>query len=408
MADAAQALEKLRRTSYARSAWSDAHASLTQADELAGLGAADLELLATAPYMLGRDDDTTPSSSAPITPTSTTGGPLRAARCAFWVAHQPPPAGDTGPAMVGWAAPSASSTATWPTTASSAATCCCPVMFRHEAEGDSRRRPRPPARPRLGRAVRRARPDALALARRRGTLVMLGRVAKGLALLDEAMVAVPAGELLADRHRPRLLRRDPACQAGLRARRAREWTAALSPGASSSPTWSPSPVPAWRIAPRSCSSAVPGLRRSNEARRATLRLGSEGRLEAAVGMAVLPAGRGPPAARRSSPPPSMPTARRATTAASPSPASRCCGSRTGRRHPAAVARDPAARSARPPIRPARCTPAARARRDRARRRRARRGARAARELAGSRTRRGRGMLARAGRVRGRCGRARRR
>ena len=45
------------RESYARRAWRDAYASLSGADQAASLEAADLELLATSAYMLGRDDD---------------------------------------------------------------------------------------------------------------------------------------------------------------------------------------------------------------------------------------------------------------------------------------------------------------------------------------------------------------
>ena len=44
------------RGSYARRAWTDAHEALG-ADRAASLGAADLELLATSAYMLGRDDE---------------------------------------------------------------------------------------------------------------------------------------------------------------------------------------------------------------------------------------------------------------------------------------------------------------------------------------------------------------
>jgi len=45
---------ELGREHYARSAWSDAHAALSVADGQAPLAAADLELLATAAYMIGR------------------------------------------------------------------------------------------------------------------------------------------------------------------------------------------------------------------------------------------------------------------------------------------------------------------------------------------------------------------
>ena len=50
------ALEQGRAHS-AHGAWRDAHAALTSADAEDPLGAADLELLATAAYMLGRDDE---------------------------------------------------------------------------------------------------------------------------------------------------------------------------------------------------------------------------------------------------------------------------------------------------------------------------------------------------------------
>ena len=45
------------RDAYARSAWQEAHDALTEADRTASLSADDLELLAHAAYMLGRDDD---------------------------------------------------------------------------------------------------------------------------------------------------------------------------------------------------------------------------------------------------------------------------------------------------------------------------------------------------------------
>jgi hypothetical protein len=45
------------RVAYAKGAWSDAFESLSGADRAAPLDAGDLELLARAAYMLGRDDD---------------------------------------------------------------------------------------------------------------------------------------------------------------------------------------------------------------------------------------------------------------------------------------------------------------------------------------------------------------
>jgi hypothetical protein len=45
------------RQSYTKSAWAAAFESLSSADRAAPLDADDLELLARAAYMLGRDDD---------------------------------------------------------------------------------------------------------------------------------------------------------------------------------------------------------------------------------------------------------------------------------------------------------------------------------------------------------------
>src|SRR5215211_9379054 len=53
--DAADELNRGRQ-SYARRAWMDAYKSLSHADQVAPLGAEDLELLATSAYMLGRND----------------------------------------------------------------------------------------------------------------------------------------------------------------------------------------------------------------------------------------------------------------------------------------------------------------------------------------------------------------
>ena len=55
-ASATSALES-GRLSHEQHAWAEAHEQLTRADEEEPLGADDLELLATAAYMLGRDEE---------------------------------------------------------------------------------------------------------------------------------------------------------------------------------------------------------------------------------------------------------------------------------------------------------------------------------------------------------------
>ena len=92
-----------------------------------------------------------------------------------------------------------------------------PLMFRHEAAGDLE-------------AAAAVAADAAAIGERFGDrdlfalaahaqghfLVKQGRSAEGLALLDEAMLAVTRGRAVADRQRHRLLRRDPRLPGGLR------------------------------------------------------------------------------------------------------------------------------------------------------------------------------------------------
>ena len=172
---------------------------------------------------------------------------------------------------------------------------------------------------------------------------------------------------LADRQRARLLRRDhraarPPTSRAARASGRRRWRA----GASASRTWSRSAAAATCTGPRSCSSRAPGRTRSR--RRAAPRAAPRWAITArALGGGGLHAGRGAPPARRARRRPRRPTARRAGTGASRSPAWRCCAWRRAtstRRSPRS-----AACSARRPTPADRAAAAARLRRDHARRRR---------------------------------------
>ena len=83
--DAIDELER-GRESYARRAWLDAYTSLSRADQASPLGAEDLELLATASYMLGRDDEYLSAlERAHHAYLYSSGEAIRAVRCAFWV-----------------------------------------------------------------------------------------------------------------------------------------------------------------------------------------------------------------------------------------------------------------------------------------------------------------------------------
>jgi len=66
--------------------WSDAHRSLAEADSRTGLGPEDLERLATAAYMLGRDGEYGAAMERAHHAYLEGEPPLRAARCAAWLA----------------------------------------------------------------------------------------------------------------------------------------------------------------------------------------------------------------------------------------------------------------------------------------------------------------------------------
>src|SRR6478672_10938175 len=87
MGEAGGALER-GRDAYATRAWSDAYALLRSADELEALAPPDLGLLATAAYMVGRDEDWIAAHE-------------RAARSAFWIGMSLALRGELGPAE-GW------------------------------------------------------------------------------------------------------------------------------------------------------------------------------------------------------------------------------------------------------------------------------------------------------------------
>lgn len=112
------------RESYGRLAWSDAYAQFAAADQESSLEPADLELLATAAYLLGRDDDSAEIWARAYHELLRRGDPARAAWCAGWLAagllvresrHAPAP-GSPGRAGC-WTTASG--------TASSRGICCC-------------------------------------------------------------------------------------------------------------------------------------------------------------------------------------------------------------------------------------------------------------------------------------------
>ena len=73
------------RESYDQQAWADAYAQLTAADQVATLESEDLERLAIAAYLIGRDADTDNLLERAYQVALGRSDVERAARCAFWL-----------------------------------------------------------------------------------------------------------------------------------------------------------------------------------------------------------------------------------------------------------------------------------------------------------------------------------
>jgi len=215
------------RASHAARAWGASYRALEEADEASPLDAADLELLATAAYMLGRDDEWMVVLGRAHQRHAEAGNRRRAAYCAGWIGVNHMLRGEMGPAS-GWLG-RAQHLLEEEGDCVERGYALIPDVFRNEATGN-------------WAAAAASAGDAAAIGRRFGDndlyalathaqgqmLAAGGSVAEGLALLDESMVVlttssvspivaglVYCGVIL-------------ACQEVYEVRRAREWTAALS------------------------------------------------------------------------------------------------------------------------------------------------------------------------------------
>lgn len=216
------------RALTARGAWLDAHAALSSADLAGQLATADLERLATAAYMLGRLEEYVATLERAHREYLAAAAPRPATRCAFWIGMQLLLAGETGRGT-GWIGRAQR------LVEGEAETCVehgylrLPAAFRCQIEGDYAAGASV-AGEAAAIAERFGDRDLLALALhgQGGMLVRSGDVPQGLALLDEAMVAVTSDEvspLVAGIVYCGVIL---ACRAAHEPRRAREWTAALT------------------------------------------------------------------------------------------------------------------------------------------------------------------------------------
>jgi DNA-binding NarL/FixJ family response regulator len=219
---------ELGRAAYARRAWREAHEHLAQADGAEPLATDDLELLATTAFMLGRDDEYLSLLERAHHSHLEAGETLLAIRNAVWIGLTLFIRGEVGPGG-GWIGRAQRLLDREPGDSVERGYLLMPLAFQHEASGDFE----------SGAAVA---AEAAAIAERFGDadgfalathgqgamLIKAGRVQEGLALLDEAMVAVTARELSPIATGIVYCGVILACQEVYEVGRAREWTTALT------------------------------------------------------------------------------------------------------------------------------------------------------------------------------------
>jgi hypothetical protein len=178
--------------------------------------------------MLGRDDEYVNALERAHHVYLEGGEPLRAVRCAFWIGINLILRGEMGRAS-GWVGRARRLVEREGRDCVEQGYLLLPLMFEHQAAGDHE-------------AAIAAAADAAAIGERFGDadlfalaahdrgilLIRQGRVVEGLGLLDEAMVALTAGELSPIVNGFVYCGVITGCQAAYEPRRAQEWTAALT------------------------------------------------------------------------------------------------------------------------------------------------------------------------------------
>ena len=223
------------RASYARRIWTDTYAALADADRLASLEPQDLEYLATAAYLIGKHAESAAAWAHAHQGYLNRHEQARAARCAFWLAyglfeHSERARGGA------WIERGKHVLEEWGQDCVERGYMILPAAFECLRRGDMAAAYREFSRAaEIGDSFGDA--DLIALARhsRGRVLIRMGEIHKGVALLDEAMIAVEAGEVspmvVGDVYCSVI----EGCIEIFDFRRAQEWTSALSQWCTSQP-----------------------------------------------------------------------------------------------------------------------------------------------------------------------------
>jgi len=216
------------RDAFARRAWKDAHALLSAADEQAGLDPPDLACLAIACFLTGHDAACEATLTRAFQGFLAKGETVQAARTAFWLAFMLGHVGDFAQAS-GWTSRATRLLDEGRHDCVERGYLLMPGAVQCMVEGNIAA-----AQERFAQAAavgdRFGDADLASLARQgQGRmLIRSGEWARGTALLDEAMVAVTAGEVSSAVAGTIYCSVISACFERYDVRRAQEWTEALS------------------------------------------------------------------------------------------------------------------------------------------------------------------------------------
>jgi ATP/maltotriose-dependent transcriptional regulator MalT len=224
---------------FERQAWADAYAQLAAADREEPLALGDLERLATAAYLAGRDSACVSAWTRAHRESLRAGDVPRAARCAFWLGLPLLLKGDVAPAS-GWLARARRLLDGCRQDCVERGYLLVPAALQNLGEGDAASAYATFSQAtEIGSRFGERDLEALGQLGQGQALIALGEESEGVAMLDEAMVAVTGGEVFATAAGIIYCAVIETCQEIFDLRRAQEWTAALARWCASQPGLEP-------------------------------------------------------------------------------------------------------------------------------------------------------------------------